>query len=312
LAFSGDDALATLLVIDDSRSHRRLIREVVEHAAIFDEILEANDGMQGLKCLLGGEVDVVLCDLEMPNFDGAQLLHVKQASPASKSIPFIFVTASEDLDRKAALLEFGATDLIDKPFHPADLVARLKLHLRTKRLHDELRLKSESMARLTTTDAVTGLRTRRYVTDVLSIEFQRARRYGSPMCVLMADLDHFKRVNDEYGHLAGDTVLHGVAALLLEHVRATDVAGRYGGEEIIVILAQNNVEGAMVLAERWRMLVEEARFPSHDGREIGVQISIGIAGFETAMTDPEQVVQHADEALYEAKEGGRNQVIIYE
>lgn len=304
--------MATLLVIEDSDAHRRVIRQALEPSGVFERIVEASDGMQGLKCLLSEHVDVVLCDLEMPNFDGEQLLNVKQASPASKTIPFIFLTGSTDLERKARLLELGAMDLIDKPFHPADLVARLKLHLRTKRLNDELRQKTETMARLTTTDAVTGLRTRRYVTEVLSIEFLRARRYGSPMSVLMADLDHFKNVNDEYGHLAGDTVLNGVAALLLEHVRVTDVAGRYGGEEIIVILAQNDVQGALVLAERWRMLVEDARFPSHDGREISVQISVGVGAYQESMTSPEQIIRDADEALYRAKEAGRNQVVIHE
>jgi two-component system cell cycle response regulator len=304
--------LATLLVIDDSTAHRDAIREAVGPSGLFELIIEAVDGAQGLKLLLSEDVDVVLCDLEMPGFDGEQLLQVKQKSEGIREVPFVFVTGSEDPERKARLLELGAVDLISKPFHPRDLLARLNIQRRTKRLHDELRLKTETMSRLTTTDAVTGLRTRRYITEVLSIEFLRARRYGTALSVLMADLDHFKNVNDEYGHLAGDAVLNGVAGILLERVRATDVAGRYGGEEIMVILAQNDAEGGNVLAEHWRMLVEGARFPSHDGREISVQISIGVADFDPDMSSPEQLVQRADEALYKAKDGGRNQVVIYE
>ena len=304
--------MATLLLIDDSATHRTQIRQAVDGAGIFDRVLEAFDGLQGLKLLLNEDVDVVLCDLEMPGFDGEKLLHVKQASPVSRNTPFVFVTASEDLDRKARLLQLGADDLIHKPFHPPELIARLELQLRTKRLHDELRLKTESMARLSTTDAVTGLRTRRYVTEMLSIECLRARRYRSPLGVLMADLDHFKRVNDEYGHLAGDRVLHGVATLLLEQIRATDVAGRYGGEEILVLLAQNDLHGATVVAERWRMRVEQARFEASRGRQVRVQISIGVASYDPSMTSPDELIARADDVLYRAKAGGRNQVVAAE
>jgi two-component system cell cycle response regulator len=304
--------LSTLLLIDDSSAHRADVMRALSSAQLFESVIEADDGLLGLKLLLNEDVDVVLCDLEMPGFDGEKVLHIKQASPASRDIPFIFVTATEDAERRARLLELGASDVIVKPFFKPDLLARLRLQLRTKRLHDELRLKTETMARLSTTDAVTGLRTRRYISEVLSIEFLRSRRYESPLSVLMADLDHFKLVNDEYGHLAGDAVLVGVADLLLGQVRATDVAGRYGGEEILVILAQNDIHGALVLAERWRMSVENARFDAPDGRSIGVHISVGIAAFTPDMTSPEQLIARADDVLYQAKAAGRNQVGIAE
>jgi diguanylate cyclase (GGDEF)-like protein len=306
----GKIALARLLLIDDSESHREAVRGVAGHVALFDQVLEAEDGLVGLRLLLSESVDVVVCDLEMPGFDGEKLLHIKQASPGTRDVPFIFLTASMDPERKARLLELGACDVIDKPFHPSDLGARLKLHLRTKRLHDELRLKTETMARLSTTDSLTGLRTRRYVSEVLSIEFLRARRYKAPLAVIMADLDHFKRVNDEYGHLTGDAVLRGVANVLLDRVRATDVAGRYGGEEILVILAQNDVAGASRLAEHWRRRVEESRFRSPDGRAIEARISLGVAAYHEQMDSPDELIALADERLYVAKAAGRNQVSV--
>jgi diguanylate cyclase (GGDEF)-like protein len=244
----------------------------------------------------------------MPGFDGEKILRVKESSPGGTNIPFLFITASDNVARRARLLERGACDAISKPFHPADLVARLRLHLKIKRLQDELRVKNETLARLSTTDAVTGLRTRRYVSEVLSIEFLRSRRYESPLSVLMADLDHFKRINDEYGHPTGDAVLRGVSSLLLSSVRATDVAGRYGGEEIMVIVAQNEPDGVVTLAERWRADVEAARFESADGREVSLTISIGVASFDAAMSSPEDLVAAADVALYRAKDAGRNQV----
>lgn len=306
----GRTGLATLLLIDDSPTHRRLVTQAVESAQLFDRIVEACDGVEGLKILLGETVDLVLCDLEMPGFDGEKLLHIKQASPKCRDIPFVFLTGSEDRDRKARMLERGAHDLVDKPFHPPEIVARLRLHLRTKRLHDELVQKTETMARLSTTDPVTGLRTRRFLSEALSIEFLRARRYHTPLTVAMADLDHFKRVNDAHGHLAGDMVLQGVSGLLLQQLRATDMAGRYGGEEILVVLAQCELQSASVLAERWRSIVEDEVFEYPVGTPIKVQISLGVAQLDDAMSSPDALIERADEALYRAKSGGRNQIVL--
>lgn len=302
--------MAALLLIDDSTAHRNEVKRALGPTGLFDHILEANDGVEGLKCLLNESVDLVLCDLEMPGFDGEKLLQIKRASPTSRSIPFVFLTGSSDRDRKARMLERGAHDLIDKPFHPPELVARLNLHLRTKRLHDELRQKNEMMARLSTTDPVTGLRTRRFLSEALTIEFLRARRYKTPLGVVMADLDHFKRVNDEYGHLAGDVVLQGVAGILLQQLRATDLAGRYGGEEILVVLSQSDCDAAATLAERWRSQVEEAVFDAADGRAIQVQLSLGVAQYHDQMESPDELVALADAALYRAKDAGRNQVVL--
>lgn len=302
--------MATLLLIDDSATHRGRIRQILAESGIFDRILEATDGVEGLKRLLNESVDLVLCDLEMPGFDGEKLLHIKRASPGSREIPFVFLTGCKDRDRCAQLLELGAHDLIEKPCHPPELAARLKVHLRTKRLHDELIQKKEAMARLSTTDPVTGLRTRRFVCDSLAIELLRSRRYHTPLSIVMADLDHFKQVNDVHGHLAGDLVLQGVSSLLLEQVRATDVAGRFGGEEILIVLAHNDAAGASVLAERWRMRVQEAAFESAKGAVIRVQISLGIAQLDPTMTTADQLLARADEALYRAKSDGRNCVVI--
>lgn len=302
--------MATILIIDDSAAHRAEILNALEPERIFDRYLVAEDGLQGLKLLLNEQVDVVLCDLEMPGFDGEKILRVKDQSPGGSTIPFIFISASQNYERRARLLDQGASDAITKPFHPAELVARMRLHLKIKRLQDELRVKNETLARLSTTDAVTGLRTRRYVSEVLSIEFLRARRYGTCLSVLMADLDHFKLINDQFGHPAGDAVLRGVAALLQNGLRATDVAGRYGGEEILVLLSGNDLVGAEVVAERWRTRVERYRLDLADGREVGVTLSIGVAAYDRNMESPEALVSAADAALYRAKAAGRNCVEV--
>jgi two-component system cell cycle response regulator len=311
-AYTGGERLATILIIDDSAAHRAEIQRALQQATDFDRVLEAGDGIKGLKLLLNERVDVVLCDLEMPGLDGEKLLRVKESAPGGKHIPFLFITASQNFDRRVRLLQDGACDAITKPFHPGDLVARLQLHLKIKLLQDELRDKNESLARLSTTDAVTGLRTRRYLNEVLAIEFLRARRYHSPLTVLMADLDHFKQVNDRFGHLAGDNVLRGVGAVLQAQMRATDVAGRYGGEEFLVILAENEVDGGHVVAERWRMAVEEASFDVLEGRETQLTISIGVASHTPETNSADELIAAADAALYRAKDRGRNCVVVAE
>jgi two-component system cell cycle response regulator len=302
--------MATILIIDDSETLRAEIRDVLEKERIFDSILEAHDGYRGLKLLLAERVDVVLCDLELPGLDGEKLLRVKSSSPGGANIPFLFLTASTDLDRKARLLDGGACDAIAKPFHPADLVARLKLHLKVKRLQDELILKNVELEHMSSVDVLTGLRTRRFVFDLLSVEFLRARRYGTALSVMMADLDHFKALNDEFGHPGGDAVLRGVSEHLIAALRRTDVAGRYGGEEVIVVMPQSDLEGAATLADRWRCGIEAASFVVPDGRNATVTVSIGVTSFDPSFETPEDLIAAADSALYQAKENGRNRVEI--
>lgn len=302
--------MASILVIEDSETYRAEIRQAIEQSGLFEHVLEAEDGIRGLKLLISEAVDVVLCDLEMPRLDGEKLLSVKAATPGRESVPFIFLTASTDVERRARLLASGASDALVKPFHPAELSARLALHLKVKRLQDELRVKNTSLARLSTIDELTGLRTRRYVCDLLSVEILRARRYRTPLAVLMADLDHFKEVNDRHGHLAGDAVLRGVAQRLLASFRATDTAGRYGGEELLVLLPQNTLHGAAQLAERWRRGVADSPFDAGVAAPVSVTLSIGVAGYCDACKAPEDLIAAADAALYRAKEKGRNRVEV--
>jgi diguanylate cyclase (GGDEF)-like protein len=181
-----------------------------------------------------------------------------------------------------------------------------------KRLQDELMVKNATLARLSTVDALTGLRTRRYVKELLSIEFLRARRYGTPLTVLMADLDHFKQVNDSHGHPAGDAVLQGVADSLLRSLRATDTAGRYGGEELLVVLPQNDAKGGAVAAERWRHSVESTAYSDLGELPITVTISVGLAEYREAFETPDDLISAADKALYRAKKKGRNRVEVYD
>ena len=299
--------MATLLVIEDSAQSRAEVRAAVEESAAFDRILEAEDGVRGLKMLLSETVDVVLCDLELPGLDGEKLLRMRTAARGAEcEIPFLFLSATTDYDRRARLLRGGASDSITKPFHPADLVARLELHLKLVRLQRELLSKNKLLEQLSTTDPLTGLRNRRYLTEILAVEFLRAKRYDTPLSVVMADIDHFKGINDRHGHATGDSVLESIGSILKRRLRGSDYGGRYGGEEFLMVLANAGEEGAAVFAERLRQEVEETELRSDAGMALHVTLSIGVAALTGAHQTPGDLVSQADEALYRAKQAGRN------
>jgi two-component system cell cycle response regulator len=305
----GERRPRVLLIVEDSSAHRADLRRAFESTEEFDEIVEAADGMAGLRVLYSHDVHAVICDLELPGFDGEKLLAAKQQRPEIAEAPILFVSANRNPERKVRLLERGASDTIEKPFHAAELVARLGVHLRLRRLQEELREKNEVLERLSTTDALTSLRNRRSVDQMLANEFERSRRYGNALSVLMADIDHFKRVNDRHGHPIGDTALRHVAERLAAEIRKTDVAARYGGEEFLIVLPETALEGAALLGERVRKAVEHAALVLPAGDRLDLTISMGAAQKDSEDAAPADLVAAADRALYDAKAGGRNRLV---
>jgi len=304
--------VTTILVIEDSESQRGEIREALRSACLFDRIIEARDGIDGLRMMLAESPDLVLCDLEMPGLDGEKLLRMsRKDADAEHPTPFIVLTAVTDPARRAQLLQQGASDTISKPFHAAELIARVALHLELVRTQRELIQKNQELERLSRTDALTGLANRRQIDERLERECRRSQRYGSPFAIVLADIDDFKTFNDVHGHLVGDQVLVGVAGTMHDMVRDTDCIGRFGGEEFIVILSNNDRDGAEVFAERWRRSVERVRVPVEGGAIVSTTISIGIACWSPEIATPSPLLRRADEALYTAKAGGRNQVCVY-
>lgn len=180
-----------------------------------------------------------------------------------------------------------------------------------KNAERELQRANQELLRLSTTDALTGLYNRRYLMDTMNAEFSRARRYWTPMAIMMIDVDHFKQVNDRYGHQVGDQVLEHLGRILRDRTRQSDIAARYGGEELTVLLPQTALEQAMTVAETLRQLIDEHPFVNDNGRQVHVTISIGVACFpDLRVDDAERLLQYADAALYLAKELGRNRVVL--
>ena len=304
--------MASILVIDDSERQRAEVRAVLESSRLFDRVIEASDGIEGLKLFLSESPDLVLCDLEMPGLDGEKLLRMRQgAGDAERDVPFIVLTAVTDPLRRARLLEQGASDTITKPFHAADLNARLRLHLKLVQTQNELILKNHELERLSRTDSLTGIANRRHLEEMLSAEFKRSCRHKIPFSVVMADIDFFKQVNDEHGHPTGDAVLTRVAETMQHMVRETDLAGRFGGEEFLAILGNNDCAGAAIFAERLRQAIESMTVELQGGATVSITISIGLACWTPDLSCPQPIIRWADEALYHAKASGRNRVSVY-
>lgn len=303
----------TVLIIDDSETVRTRVQEALCTTEIFDRYLTATDGMSGFKVLVHETVDLILCDVVMPGFDGFKFLGLKKAKSEFLEIPVIMLTGEDDLNTKVRSLTAGASDYLTKPFHEEELVARVRIHMKIKLLQDELREKNVALEELTRTDPLTQIPNRRYFMQCFEREFERAQRYGFPLSYVMCDLDHFKKLNDVHGHQAGDTALIGVAQILKETLRGHDVAGRYGGEEFSMILPETDGAGAVIVADRCRRAIEEARFEAN-GESLGVTMSLGVATYhpesKDGASDAAGLIKLADEALYVAKSGGRNRVVL--
>jgi two-component system cell cycle response regulator len=300
-----------ILIVDDNALIRSEIKAVLIKDGGFSHFMEASDGLTAFKIIMETPPDLVLCDLVMPGFDGLKFLGLKASRTELEQIPVIILTAEDDLDRKAEILERGASDYVTKPFHEKELLARVRIHTKLKLLQDELREKNVLLETLSVTDVLTGLANRRRLMTRLEEEVARARRYKTPLAVVMIDIDHFKKVNDVHGHAMGDEVLRNIGAMLRDGVRTTDLAARYGGEELTLVLPHTDIPAATLVAENLREKFAEFEHRL-DGIALKKTVSMGVAARDGQGDVPsaEDLLKHADDALYRAKQNGRNRVEV--
>jgi diguanylate cyclase (GGDEF)-like protein len=299
-----------ILVIDDSAVARELILDALRQSRLDALFHVARNGGEALELLQRQPVDVILCDLEMPGIDGLGFLDRVKASETLRDIPVIILTGHETREEKICGLERGACDYVTKPFDSGELVARVKVQLKIKSLQDRLRESNRRLVQLSRTDPLTGLANRRRFMMVLEHTFRHSRRTSIPLALVMLDIDHFKKVNDTYGHQGGDEVLIAVADLLHPEPGDDILAARYGGEEFALILPEATLEIGQRGAERLRRQVEDLAFtgPLADLR---LTASFGVAALpHPAIGTMDQLIREADEALYRAKRNGRNRVEI--
>ncbi|MGB9736303.1 MAG: diguanylate cyclase [bacterium] len=302
----------SVLIIDDSEYERIEIKNLLEKTGLFDAFYEASDGLKGFKSMLANPPDLIICDLVMPDFDGFKFLRLKKARQDYDNIPVLIVTGRDDLNDKIRGLEEGAQDYVLKPFNPLELVARVKAHLRIKLLQDELKHLNEKLETLSNTDPLTDLYNRRYFFSILEKEFERSKRYNRALSLLIIDIDFFKSVNDECGHLTGDKVLTIVARILKTNLRKIDICARYGGEEFVILLPETDINGAMSVANRSLADIREQDLSDICSKIKTITISIGIACLpDNDIKNIDAFIKYADQALYTAKKQGRNRVVVH-
>jgi two-component system, cell cycle response regulator len=308
---------ANILVVEDSRTQAEALAGVLTREG--HRVTIAADGREAIRRVRSEPPDLVFLDLVLPDMDGLEVLRIMKARPDDAFTPVILLSARSDLDSRVTGLRIGADDFLAKPFADAEVLARAGAMIRIKTLQDQLRAAKAELERLSVTDGLTGLFNRRYFSSRMHQEFQRAQRYSDPVSLMMLDIDHFKKVNDTFGHPFGDLVLKGTAELLRAGVRDPDICARYGGEEFAVILPKTHLAGALVVAERiWRELGQR-RYPveekdrTPERADMRVTASIGLAFYPSKdITSPDLLVKYADEALYRAKREGRNCICLYQ
>jgi two-component system cell cycle response regulator len=260
--------------------------------------------------LLDGSIELVIASLTLPDGDPLRLVSQWRASEATRQLPILLLAEERALPRLAKGLDLGANDYLVRPVDRNELLARARTQIRRKRLQDRLGENYRRSLSLALTDDLTGLYNRRYVFAHLSELIARHAEGGNNTAVMIFDIDHFKRVNDRYGHPAGDDVLRELAVRAQRNVRSVDLVGRLGGEEFVVVMPETNLSGAAVVADRLRLAVcDEAFNLPANGELIPVTISIGVAITAPGEDTLEGLLKRADEALYAAKNGGRNRVV---
>ena len=295
---------ATVLVVDDSLVIRSVVRGWLEEQGYH--VVEVEDGDAAVEHCLAAPPDVVLLDIEMPGLNGHEVLARLKSEPALQDIPVVFLTNHASMDEVLRGLGGGAHDYLRKPFEPAELVARVGAAARVKKLQDELRRRNSELDEISRTDALTGLFNRRHLEEVLRANVGASRRHGHDIGVLLLDVDHFKQVNDTYGHPGGDSVLCELARRIEGQLRAGDVAGRWGGEEFLVILPHTDLVGAVGAAERIRSSIESRQF---DVGGILARVTLSGDCAAEAGASADDLVHTADTGLYEAKASGRNCIV---
>jgi len=286
-----------VLVIDDSPDSIVIARACLAKEGL--DVFWATSGRTGLAAAKKNKPDLILLDVNMPDMGGFEVCRELKANPELCMIPLVFLTGRDSPEDRVRGLDNGAVDYVIKPFDAVELRARVRAALRTKRLQDLL-------IQFAHIDPLTGLGNRRALMERLHQEWMRIQRHGGSVAFVMADVDHFKQINDTHGHHTGDRILSEIAKVIMKQCREIDFPTRYGGDEFAIVLPNCDTQGATQMAQRCRRTVEEATL-LEDRANVAATLSFGIADSQGAPCE-ENLVKEADEALYRAKQAGRNRI----
>jgi diguanylate cyclase (GGDEF)-like protein len=300
---SGETDGRSILIIEDDPSNRRIIAKTLSP---FYRVVMASDGSKGVLRAKKHRPSLILLDINLPDQSGFDVLKTLKKNEDTRDIPVLCLTAATTEKEEENGLSLGAVDFIGKPIRPKIVLARIAIHI-------EIASQRKSLEKLTQQDPLTGVNNRRSFDKALNDETRRARRSHEPLSLIMVDVDHFKKFNDNYGHQKGDEALRLVAtALAKEANRAGDLCARYGGEEFTILLPRTTIEAVQFIAENCRKAIVSLAIPhAHSESAECVTASLGCATWQPSDESDAPVpnlVGLADKALYAAKEHGRNQI----
>lgn len=298
----------SILIVDDEQDSRETLTELL-HEEGYD-VQGAESGAVALEMLGSGAYDLVITDLVMPRVDGIAL--TKNIKALNIDVPIIVVTGFATIEYAVESMKAGAFDFITKPFNFEQVRLTIEKALETKRLR-QLASESEFYRQLSHSDELTKLANYRAFYETFQREIERALRYDRPLALLMIDIDDFKKCNDTYGHLAGDSVLKQIAGLIKENTRGSDFIARYGGEEFFAVLPETDEAEALAVAERIRSEIERHVFVDENQQEIAhLSVTIGISSLPLRAMNKRDLIRTADFALYRGKSAGKNCVVLFE
>ena len=303
------------LVVEDDAISRLILKKTLEKQGY--KIILAENGKKGWEIFQKEKENIylIIVDWIMPEMDGLKLCKKIRASNLNHYVYIIFLSAKGEKKDIITGLEAGADDYLTKPFEPLELLSRIKVGLRIIALEQKLKEINQKLQFLAITDELTGILNRRAILERLKEEIHRAKRENYTLAIIMADIDHFKKINDEYGHPLGDRVLIETVNRLKTSMRPYDLIGRYGGEEFLIIIPRVDKEKAIAIAERLRKSICKRPFEI-DNQKLNVTISLGVTTVNPLLTPKmelliEKGIKAADNALYQAKTKGRN-CVVYE
>ncbi len=294
-----------ILCVDDDLMNLNLMKEALERHG--HEVAVSNLPRDVVQKIADWKPDLVVLDRNMPDINGMEVL--RQLRLKKNYVSVIFVSGDNQPAAVAECLLEGADDYLRKPFSFVELAARVQVRFRFKDVYEELNAAVAQLREQTERDFLTGLFNMRNMYEKIDYELKRTKRYGGRVGCIMMDMDHFKAVNDKHDHLFGSYVLKEVGKIVTENIRDTDIAARYGGDEFLIVVIEQNEEGLKIICERIRKKFESTIFQSGiDQARLTASLGYSISD-PNVDTDARSLVRKADHALYDAKEAGRNRVV---
>jgi two-component system cell cycle response regulator len=306
------EAKDRVLLLEDNPADQKFILDKLNEIGV--SVVVAGTIAQTLPLAEEGDFSAVIASLNLKEEDGLQICPQIRAFEATRLLPILLLANDGEIARVAKGLDLGANDYLMRPLDSNELIARTRTQLKQKRLYDRLRRNYEKGLSLALVDPLTGAFNRRYLDARLPKAIQRTHQDSKPLSILMIDIDHFKQINDKYGHSAGDAVLKEIVSIITNNLRPFDLVTRMGGEEFVVIMPEADISVAFSVGERLRQRIAEKSMSMESGAPpISVTVSIGCAEIRHEPLETEvTVLKRADEALFEAKRGGRNRVVSEE